>query len=88
MTHPLLAFMMTPMAAPETRRLRRLRYQWMALCWSLSAAVLANPLLTGLFGPKAALIPLLLGLAAAGHGLLYFSVKNRADAAHMRDAEP
>ena len=39
MTHALITFLKTPMAAPETPRLRHMRRWWMALCWALALAV-------------------------------------------------
>ncbi len=88
MTHPLIAFMKTPMAAPETARLRRMRRQWMALCWSLALAVLLLPLLKGLLGAKAALPAAVLCLALAVHGARYFAAKNRADEAYLKGEQP
>ena len=64
MTHPLVAFLKTPMAAPETSGLRRMRRLWMALCWALALAVMLLPVLKALLGPWAGLPALLLGLAA------------------------
>ena len=60
MTHPLITFMKTPMAAPETAALRRMRKLWMALCWLLALAVLLLPILKALVGTWAALPALLL----------------------------
>ncbi len=88
MTHPLIAFMKTPMAAPETVRLRRMRRLWMALCWSLALAVLLLPLLKVLLGVKAALPALVLCLAVGIHGLRYFAAKNKADEAYLKGDQP
>lgn len=88
MTHPLVAFLRTPMAAPETRKLRRMRRLWMALCWSLALAVLLHPLLKMLLGPWAALPALLLAAAAMLHGFVYFRAKARADDAIGREGRP
>ena len=88
MTHPLIAFMKTPMAAPETSRLRRMRRLWMALCWSLALAVLLLPLLKALLGAKAALPAMLLSLTLVVHGLRYFATKNRADEAWLKGEQP
>lgn len=88
MTHPLIAFMKTPMAAPETSRLRRMRRLWMALCWSLALCVLLHPLLKVLLGAKAALPAMLLCLALVAHGLRYFAAKNRADEAWLKGEQP
>ena len=81
MTHPLLAFMATPLAAPETPRLRRLRQSWVLLCAALMLAVIFNPASVALFGPLGALPALLLLIAAPIVGLVYWRAKMRADAA-------
>ena len=81
MIHPLITFLKTPMAAPETPRLRHMRRWWMALCWGLALAVLLLPLTKALLGEWGALPALLLALAAPVHGLLYFRSKNLADEA-------
>lgn len=88
MTHPLIAFLKTPMAAPETRGLRRLRRLWMALCWSLALAVLLLPVLKALMGQWAALPALLLAVVTPLHGLVYFRAKARADDACRREMRP
>ena len=64
MTHPLIDFLKTPMAAPETPRLRHMRRWWMGLCWALALAVLLLPLTKALLGDWGALPALLLVLAA------------------------
>ncbi len=84
MTHPLIDFLKTPMAAPETARLRHMRRWWMALCWALALAVLLLPLLKLVLGAKAALPALLLCIVLALHGARYFAAKNRADAAYLK----
>ena len=87
MRHPLLAFLLTPMAAPETPRLRRLRWTWAFLCASLALAVALNQASVGRFGPLGALPAQLLALATPVMGIVYFRAKARADAAHDRGAE-
>lgn len=84
MRHPLLDFMLTPMAAPETRGLKRLRLSWMLLCCALGLAVTMNGALVDLLGPKGALPALLLVAAAPTVGIVYFTAKTRADDAHGR----
>ena len=79
MTHPLITFQKTPMAAPETSRLRHMRRWWMGLCWGLALAVLLLPLSKALLGEWGALPALLLVLAAPVHGLFYFRSKSLAD---------
>ncbi|RQW41820.1 hypothetical protein [Novosphingobium sp. LASN5T] len=88
MTHPLITFLKTPMAAPETRTLRRMRRLWMALCWSLALAVLLLPLLKVLLGPWAAFPALLLTAAVVLHGFIYFRAKARADDAFGLEVRP
>lgn len=84
MTHPLIDFLKTPMAAPETPRLRHMRRWWMALCWALALAVLLLPFLKALFGVWGAAPALILALAAPLHGLAYFRAKLRADEAYAQ----
>lgn len=81
MTHPLLAFMATSLAAPETPRLRRLRQSWVLLCAALLLAVTLNPACVARFGPQGALPALLPLTAAPVVGLVYWRAKTRADAA-------
>lgn len=81
MTHPLLAFMATPLAAAETLRLRRLRQSWVLLCAALMLAVVLNPASVARFGPLGAVPALLLLIAAPIVGLVYWRAKTRADAA-------
>ena len=88
MTHPLIDFLKTPMAAPETPRLRHMRRWWMALCWALALAVLLLPLMKALLGLWGALPALLLALTAPVHGLIYFRAKFRADDAFSREERP
>lgn len=88
MTHPLIAFLKTPMAAPETARLRHMRRWWMALCLALALAVLLLPLLQALFGPWGAGPALILMLAAPLHGASYFRAKLKADEAYVQGVQP
>lgn len=88
MTHPLIAFLKTPMAAPETARLRHMRRWWMALCWALALAVILLPLLKSLFGPWSAAPALILTLAAPLHGTSYFRAKLKADEDFAQGAQP
>ncbi len=88
MKHPLLAYMMTPMAAPESRRLRIMRLIWMALCTSLAGAVIGLQLLLVLFGPYGALVAASLCVATPIHGLIYFRAKTRADEAFGKVGQP
>lgn len=88
MTHPLIDFLKTPMAAPETPRLRHMRRWWMALCWALALTVLLLPLLKALFGLWGASPALTLALAAPLHGFAYFRAKLRADEDFAQGAQP
>jgi len=88
MTHPLLTFLKTPMAAPETAGLRRMRKIWMALCWTLALVVLLLPVLKLAFGEGAASPALLLALVTPLHGFRYFRAKARADDAFGRELQP
>lgn len=88
MTHPLIDFLKTPMAAPETPRLRHMRRWWMALCWALALAVLLLPLLKALFGLWGTAPALILALAVPLHGFAYFRAKLRADEAYAQGARP
>jgi hypothetical protein len=87
MTHPLITFLKTPMAAPETPRLRHMRRWWMALCWALALAVLLLPLTKALLGVGRA-PALLLVLAAPVHGMFYFRAKLRADDHFSGEGQP
>jgi hypothetical protein len=88
MKHPLLAYMMTTMAAPETRRLKAMRLIWMLLCMSLAGTVIGLQLLLALFGPYGALVAVSLCVATPIHGLIYFRAKTRADEAIGKAVEP
>lgn len=85
MRHPLLEFMLTPMAVPETVGLRRLRLSWILLCCALALCVSCNGVLVGLAGPMGALPALLLVLAAPIVGLVYLRAKSRADDARLHE---
>ena len=81
-----LDLLRTPMAAPETRALRRLRLGWQALCFVCAATI-------GFFGPlhralgrPAAYGSAALLLATAVWTVVYLVRKQRADAAFLRRA--
>lgn len=69
----------TPMAAPETKSLRRLRLAWMILCVLLALSIGQLALLKSIFGNLAALIPFLLVIAVPLLGWRYFYLKRVAD---------
>jgi len=78
-----LDFLMTPMAAPETRMLRCLRYGWQALCLTLAASVAAQGMLRELIGRLAPAATGLLLVAAVLTTALYLGAKHRADTAFL-----
>ena len=88
MRHPLLQFLLTPMAPPETTGLKRLRRSWVLLCACLAVAVPLNTASVGLFGPLGALPALLLLLAAPVIGIVYFRAKARAVETQIRGGKP
>lgn len=74
----------TPMAAPESARLRAMRLVWMALLFGTAVVILGIPLL------KALLLPSQIGLLSAvlialsvGQSWLYLSTKKRLDDAYV-----
>jgi hypothetical protein len=78
-----LDLLRTPMAAPETAALRRLRLSWQALC-------LGSALVVGLFSPlrhvigrAAPLLAAILLVATVICTAIYFVLKQRADKAHL-----
>ncbi|MDF0490573.1 hypothetical protein PX554_20790 [Sphingomonas sp. H39-1-10] len=80
-----LDLLCTPMAAPETPKLRRMRLTWQALCVTCA-------LVAGLFSPlrhavgRAAPIgAALILLATAAYTCLYLFRKQRADRAFLDD---
>jgi len=78
-----LDMLRTPMAAPETSRLRTFRLVWLALCVTLAATVVLLDQLRGRIGQAApCLIGLLLG-ATLVVTVLYLRAKQRADAAYL-----
>ena len=88
MRYPLLAFLLTPMAAPEMPRLKRLRRALVLLCMGLAIAAQLNSDSVALFGPLGALPALLLLVTAPIVGVVYFRAKARADESHNRGEEP
>ncbi len=88
MRHPLLAFLLTSMAAPETLRLKRLRWALVLLCMGLAIAAPLNTVSVALFGSFGALPALLLLVAAPIMAIVYFRAKACADENHNRGGEP
>src|SRR3546814_9063374 len=73
-----LDFLTTPMAAPETCGLRRLRYGWQALCLTLAASIVAQGELRELVGRLAPAATGVLLAAAVMTTILYPGAKPRA----------
>lgn len=78
-----LDMLRTPMAAPETRALRRLRLTWQALCLSLGASILCLQPLLRQFGRAASAAIAVLLVAVLATTALYLARKHRADAAFL-----
>ncbi len=78
-----LDLLRTPMAAPETPGLRRLRFIWLGLCLVLAIVVVAQPPLRAIGGPAAPIAAALLLFATILHGIVYFVLKARADTAWL-----
>lgn len=78
-----LDLLRTPMAAPETKALRRSRHIWQFLCIALAVSIFVLRSLRALVGPGAALLCAALLLAVALWGIRYFRAKNAADDAWL-----
>ena len=78
-----LDLLRTPMAAPETRALRRMRFVWQGLCIALAlSAGLFSPLQDA-FGPAAPCLVAILLVTTALYGALYLVRKPHADQAYL-----
>jgi len=69
----------TPMAAPETKGLRRKRHLWQFLCVALAVSIFCLQPLRAAFGPSVGLLCAGLLLAVLVCGIRYFRAKNAAD---------
>lgn len=78
-----LDLLRTPMAAPETRSLRRLRHAWQALCLSSALVVGFLAPLRHALGRPAPIAAAALLCATLVLTWIYLSRKNRADAAYL-----
>ena len=78
-----LDLLRTPMAAPETRLLRLMRHVWQGLCLALAATILLFAPMRAWIGPLALRLAAGLILLTTVHTFVYFSVKGRADNAHL-----
>lgn len=75
----------TPMAAPETPTLRRMRRTWQGLCLALSAAVLFVGFLSQAAGRAGACLVAALLVGTAAYTALYLGRKHRADSAFLEE---
>lgn len=83
-----LDLLRTPMAAPESPSLRRMRLTWQALCVSVCVSILALGPLKAALGRTAPALILVLLFACFALGTVYFLTKHRADMAWLdRDEE-
>ncbi|HEX7781955.1 MAG TPA: hypothetical protein VF509_04035 [Sphingobium sp.] len=81
-----LDLLRTPMAAPETPMLRRMRFTWQALCVSCALIVgLISPLRDAV-GRVAPIGAALILLATVAYTCLYLFRKQRADRAFLDNA--
>lgn len=78
-----LDLLRTPMAAPETPTLRRMRFVWQALCVTCALVVGLFAPLRHALGRVAPIGAALLLLATAAHTCLYLVRKHRADQAFL-----
>ena len=78
-----LDMLRTPMAAPETAGLRRLRFLWQSLCLTLAASILALKPLRASLGRGAPCLIAVLLLAALITTLVYLRRKHGADTAYL-----
>jgi hypothetical protein len=78
-----LDLLRTPMAAPETRALRRLRFCWQALCLGSAASSGFFGPLHRTFGRPAAVGAAMVLALTAGTTVIYLIRKHRADEAFL-----
>lgn len=78
-----LDLLMTPMAAPEGRTLRRMRYVWQALCVACALCVGFFGQLHRAFGRPAASVAAVLLLSCALYTWLYLARKHQHDTAFL-----
>jgi hypothetical protein len=79
--HPLLHHLLTPMAAPETKGLRRMRLLWIISCALLGTGAGGIRPWTHLAGLWASAVVAALLATTLILGFIYLRTKNRADAA-------
>lgn len=78
-----LDLLRTPMAAPETRALRRMRFIWQGLCILLALSAGLFSALHGALGPAAPCLVAILLVTTALYGALYLLRKHHADQAYL-----
>lgn len=78
-----LDLLRTPMAAPETRALRRMRLLWQALCLSLAFVAAFFTRVHAILGRAAPCLALALLVAAGLYTWFYLHRKNAADNAFL-----
>lgn len=80
-----LDLLRTPMAAPETSTLRRMRRTWQGLCLALAVAVFFVGFLSRVAGRAAQCVVAALLIGTAAYTLLYLGRKHRADQAFLEE---
>ncbi len=78
-----LDLLRTPMAAPETPALRRLRLTWQGLCLGLAGGIAMIRPLRALLGQAAPAVVACLLVATLSVTAAYLVRKNRADTAYL-----
>ena len=78
-----LELMLTPMAAPETPGLRRMRLAWQSLCLALAGSILCFSWLRSIDRITAPLLVAALLIVALAQGIVYWRRKLRADAVYL-----
>ncbi len=80
-----LDLLRTPMAAPETGALRRMRLVWQGLCLSVAVVVGFFAQVHAALGRAAPCLAAALLAAAALYTWLYLRLKNAADTAFLQE---
>lgn len=78
-----LDMLRTPMAAPETTALKRMRVTWQLLCLALAISILWHEQLRGVFGRAVPCATAALLVATVLWTLVYLMRKHRADTIHI-----
>lgn len=81
-----LDLLRNPMAAPETRRLKRLRRTWQSLCLALAGSILGFGMLQALLGAAAPILVFMLLVLTLAYSGLYWGQKHQADSAYLKEA--